>query len=408
MEEYLMPFAHIVLEMAPFLLLGFFFAGALHAWVPRRYLGRYLSGSDLRSVLTAAAVGVPLPLCSCGVIPTAMSLRKNGASKGATVAFLISTPQTGIDSILATGSLMGWPMALIRPFAAFVTAIFGGHLVNRCDSEADGASAVAMSSDELPHGIWAKVKDMLHYGYVELMQDIGKWLVVGLLIAGIITVAVPDNFFDFLRDYPLLNMFLVLLVAMPMYVCATGSIPVAVALMMKGLTPGAALVFLMAGPATNFAASVVVGKVLKKKALAMYLVSIVAGSIAFGLAIDYLCPASWFAVKTGAECCTHHGYAMWKVVSAVVLGALLVNALMRLHSHSHEHDAAANAKRYKVVGMGCNHCRINVENALKNLEGVDSVEVSLESGIAVVTGSANSASVCECVEELGFTCEGVD
>ena len=219
--------------MAPYLLLGFLVAGLLHAFVPPSFFSRHLSGPGFRPVVNSALMGVPLPLCSCGVIPTAMGLRKSGASRGATVSFLISTPQTGVDSILATAATMGLPMALMRPVIAFVTAIFGGSLVSRFCPEPAQAKAVA---DERRHGFAARIADALHYGFVDMMQDVGKWLTIGLVLAGIIAVAVPDGFLTGLRDYPLLNMLLILVVAVPMYVCATGSIPVAMALSIATVT----------------------------------------------------------------------------------------------------------------------------------------------------------------------------
>lgn len=266
MQEYIIPFVSLLLEMAPYLLLGFLVAGLLHAFVPPSFFSRHLSGPGFRPVVNSALMGVPLPLCSCGVIPTAMGLRKSGASRGATVSFLISTPQTGVDSILATAATMGLPMALMRPVIAFVTAIFGGSLVSRFCPEPAQAKTVAAVADERRHGFAARIADALHYGFVDMMQDVGKWLTIGLVLAGIIAVAVPDGFLTGLRDYPLLNMLLILVVAVPMYVCATGSIPVAMALMLKGLSPGAALVFLMAGPATNAAAMIVIGKALDRRA----------------------------------------------------------------------------------------------------------------------------------------------
>ena len=167
---------NLINEMSPYLLLGFGFAGLLHAFVPSQVYHRYLSKNDFRSVLWAAMIGVPLPLCSCGVIPTAMSLRKEGASKGATTSFLIATPQTGVDSILATASLLGIPFAIIRPIAALVTALFGGQLVNIAtrNEQSENSEVIEKASDKRPRGLWNKIKEAFKYGYFEMMQDIGK------------------------------------------------------------------------------------------------------------------------------------------------------------------------------------------------------------------------------------------
>ena len=260
----------LINAMSPFLLLGFFLAGIMHAFVPNTLYSRYLAKDNFASIFWATLFGIPLPLCSCGVIPTAMSLRREGASKGATVSFLIATPQTGVDSIIATYSLMGLPFAIVRPVAALLTALLGGALVNifrNKREEVVNIEAKVKPQTKEKVSFVHKFISALKYGYVEMMQDIGKYLIIGLVVAGIITVAVPNEFFALFADNSLLSMLLVLLFALPMYLCATGSIPIAVALMLKGLSPGAALVLLMAGPAVNFASMLVVGKVLGKKTL---------------------------------------------------------------------------------------------------------------------------------------------
>lgn len=410
MQEYIIPFVSLLLEMAPYLLLGFLVAGLLHAFVPPSFISRHLSGPGFRPVVNSALMGVPLPLCSCGVIPTAMGLRKSGASRGATVSFLISTPQTGVDSILATAATMGLPMALMRPVIAFVTAIFGGSLVSRFCPEPAQAKTVAAVADERRHGFAARIADALHYGFVDMMQDVGKWLTIGLVLAGIIAVAVPDGFLTGLRDYPLLNMLLILVVAVPMYVCATGSIPVAMALMLKGLSPGAALVFLMAGPATNAAAMIVIGKALDRRAMVLYTLSIVLGAIVFGLVIDYLLPASWFALSSaGHACCEMDAFPWWKILCAVIFVILLINAMLHKHQHHHETSAPdSGAACFIVKGMQCNHCKASVERTVGAIDGVTSVDVSLADGTVTVSGNVDPATVVEQVEGLGFNCSPAD
>ncbi|MDR1757694.1 MAG: permease, partial [Bacteroidales bacterium] len=242
--NYLVPFISLLNEMSPYLLLGFLIAGVLKVFVPNDKFISHLSRSDFKSVLWSALVGVPLTLCSCGVIPTGMSLRKEGASRGATVAFLISTPQTGADSIAATYSVLGLPFALLRPVAAFITSLFGGLLVNRFDGDNSAINSDLKSStksDEEEYRNKNKLMRVLHYSFVEMLQDIGKWLILGILFAGLIAIFLPDSVFSTYLNNPLLNMLIVLAVAVPTYTCATGSIPMAAALMMKGLSPGAAL-----------------------------------------------------------------------------------------------------------------------------------------------------------------------
>ena len=231
MKDFFLSFLTVINEMSPFLLLGFLIAGILHVFVPKRFYVRYLSRDNKLSVLWAALLGVPLPLCSCGVIPTAIGLRKERASKGAVASFLIATPQTGIDSILATFSLMGLGFAIVRPAAALITGICGGLLVNRLvPADKEEAAAPTVELKEEGNRLWRVLK----YAYFDMMQDIGLRLLIGLLLAAIINVAVPDEFFLHFGNYPLLQMLVILLIAVPMYICSTGSIPVAAALIMKG------------------------------------------------------------------------------------------------------------------------------------------------------------------------------
>ena len=165
---------HLINEMSPYLLLGFLIAGIMHAFLPQSYYGRFMGKRSFGSVVNAALLGIPLPLCSCGVIPTAMSLRKEGASKGATVSFLIATPQTGVDSIIATYSLMGLPFAIIRPIAALCTSLFGGALVNVADKDAAvAADCTGCRRPEPRRTFWARCVDALKYAYVEMMEEEG-------------------------------------------------------------------------------------------------------------------------------------------------------------------------------------------------------------------------------------------
>jgi len=395
----------MVAEMAPYLLFGFFVAGILYAFVPAGFYRNHLSRPGAWSVIKAALIGVPLPLCSCGVLPTAVSLRRNGASRGASTSFLIATPQTGIDSIAATYSLLGLAFAVIRPVAALVTAFVGGMLVNRgekasateCDAEVDTIDAP--QSD----GFFAKVRDALRYGFVEMIQNIGKWLIIGLVIAAAITVFVPDGFFTFFADYPLLSMIAVVIVAVPMYVCSTGSIPIAMSLMLKGLSPGAAFVLLMAGPAANFASIIIVGKSLGKKAAVIYLSTIIVGAIAFGLCIDYLMPRDWFTmpVVAGHANC-HVDVALFPAICSVILVLLIINAFIQKYT-KHNSDKMENGNTIIVKGMTCGHCKAMVEKNLSKLPGIEEVAVDLATGKTTIKGNPDEAAVREVIDDLGFS-----
>ena len=411
----------LINEMAPYLLLGFLIAGLMHAFIPQGLYSRYLANGNFRSVALATLFGIPLPLCSCGVIPTAMSLRREGASKGATTAFLIATPQTGVDSIIATYSLMGVPFAIIRPIAALVTALLGGQLVNLTEGRnAEGGKNDNMEStcvtgccnprESHSLSLIDKLKEAFRYAFVDMMQDIGKWLVVGLVVAGLITVFVPDSAFEIFKDNSLASMLLVLCIAVPMYLCATGSIPIAVALMLKGLTPGAGLVLLMAGPACNMASILVINKVLGRKTLITYLVSIITGAVGFGLIIDHVLPRQWFLSNLiAADYCCHEHYGWFSIGCTILLMLLLANALVRYfigrHSSKSTTINSEDMKRTFIInGMSCNHCRATAEKAILSVAGVTSASVDLATKRAVIEGTALTEAICKAVEEVGFTC----
>lgn len=404
----------LINTMSPFVLLGFLLAGIMHAFVPGNLYSRYLGGGTFRSVINATILGVPLPLCSCGVIPTAMSLHKEGASKAATVSFLIATPQTGIDSIIATYSLMGLPFALLRPLAAIITALTGGLLTAKFSDEKAAKSTITVARQENKEGksFGAKIMAALKYAFVDMMQDIGKWLMVGLIVAGLITVFVPESFFEIFADNSLLSMLLVLLLAIPMYLCATGSIPIAVALMLKGLTPGTAFVLLMAGPAVNTASMLIIGKVMGRRTLFLYLLSIIAGAITFGLIIDNLLPREWFSTTiAGAHAHEHGGFSYFDTACSVLLAILLINAFIQRHRHKHHHchceECSCNVHEEQTVfavdGMACNHCKASVEKAIAAIEGVSSVDVNLADGKATVKGTFDKSKVIDAVTAIGFS-----
>ena len=405
----LLTFVNMLCQMAPYLLLGFLMAGLLHVFVPSNFFERHLAKENFKSVLLAALIGVPLPLCSCGVIPTAISLRKDGASRGATVSFMISTPQIGVDSIIATYSMMGLPFAIVRPLAALLTSIAGGAVTTWFSK--DEIIVRQNCSCENKDNRRNKLVELMKYSFIDLVQNIGKWLVIGLIIGTLITVLIPDSFFANLNLPSIVTMLIVLAIAVPMYVCSTGSIPIAAALMLKGLSPGAALVLLIAGPGVSIASLLVVGKSLGKKQLLFYLGSIIFGSIISGLFVDYFLPREWFAITSLCEStghCASNGVmnASWfEIISGIVLVLLLINAFM-LKFFKKEESINENQVIYRIDGMSCNHCKNSVEKAIKALDNVENVEVILGKKEAVVTGKPNDEIVKKTVEELGFEFKG--
>lgn len=405
MRSYLLSLLHVVCEMAPYLLLGFLIAGILHVFVPQGFYRKYLSKDNKWAVLWAALLGVPLPLCSCGVIPTAVGLRNEKASKGAVASFLIATPQTGIDSILATFSLMGLGFAIIRPAAALVTGVCGGLLVNRLVPEDDVAVSSGCSCNvETGNRLWRVLK----YAYFKMIQDIGGRLVIGLLVAALIQVAIPDEFFLHFGKEPLLQMLVILIVAVPMYICSTGSIPVAAALMMKGLSPGAALVMLMAGPAVNLASILVVRKALGRRFTWIYLLVIVGFSVLFGLLVN----AVGITVRPMADaepcCATAALPGTFKLICASMLTLLILFALaMKLFERFTRRKAVEpDTTVYTVEGMHCSHCEAAVCRAVEDVPGVESARASASRKSLTIKGPATKEAIREAVEKAGYTFKG--
>lgn len=391
-------------EMSPYILLGFFIAGLMHAFVPQKTFARHLAGTGWRSVVKSAAIGIPLPLCSCGVLPAAISMRRNGASRAASTSFLIATPQTGIDSIAATWSLLGPAFAVIRPIAALVTAVFGGIAVGK--SERKNAACINCQSiaEEIAEQkrFGPKLLDALRYGFIDLVGSIGGWLVAGLIIAALITVYVPADYFTVIGSKPLLSMVTVLIIAIPMYVCATGSIPIALSLMLKGLSPGTALVLLMAGPAANFASFTLISREMGRKSAIIYLISIVVGAMTFGLIIDYVLPADWFTIRNAqAMAGKEHAFSLLSTASSAVLVILLVVTFIKGHKSKHI-NVSTMTKEYKIKGMHCSHCQATVVKSISSVKGVKQVDVNLSTGIAKVEGEHNAEDVVAAVRDAGF------
>ncbi|OWV21117.1 permease [Fibrobacter sp. UWB2] len=498
--DFVWEFITLFSEMAPFLLLGFLLAGILHVWVPNHLYVPKIAKSNFASVLWAAIFGVPLPICSCGVIPTSIAIRKEGASKGASVSFLISTPATGVDSILATYSLLGLPFAILRPVAAFVTALFGGVLTNFATrgetdrNESAGNAAVGAHGDSAKHEhhhehhhdhehhhehehcgccceddydapattFSRKIKETFRYGLVNMVGDVSKWLMIGLVLGALISAFVPNELFLALREYPILCMVCVLLLAMPMYTCATGSIPLALALVAKGITPGAALVLLMAGPATSIASMLVVGKAFGKRTLVAYLFSIAFGAMFFGFIVDTFFMDTFLSAmlpQGAADCHGHGALGVFDYVCAGLLAAFMLYAKFahkgcdghcgcgcgcgdsckcadsceddhdhdhcecgescECHEHGehdHHHGASAGSatlahsepvsKTYRVNGMNCSHCKACVEKAVRPLDGVVFAEADVASKSLHVEwhddDDIDMASLKTAVEEAGF------
>ncbi len=362
--------------MAPYILFGLFFAGILHELVPDTLVSKHLGKDSIGSVIKATLFGVPLPVCSCGVIPLATSIKKSGASNGATLSFLISTPITGVDSILATYGMFGWAFTIYRVITSMIISIIAGILANLFPEKISGeevmmerrkgkkqksastanfstVSQTPLDSFSAPSSDYPIIpspqKDSsyssegsccssssetkkkfsflgaLKYAFITLLGDIASPLFIGLVLGALITVAIPSNLSEILLEYSWLSYLVVIVIAVPMYVCATASLPIAAGLMLAGVAPGAAFVFLSAVPATNTVTIGVVKKMLGTRTLYIYLGTIIFGSIIFGFGLDYLLKG----VSVQEIIHMHAEAGLIEMVSSLVLWAFIGYVILK-------------------------------------------------------------------------------
>jgi len=387
--ELLSNFSALFMEAAPWLLLGLLIAGLIKVFVPTQTLSKHMGGNDLKSVVKAAFIGAPLPLCSCGVLPAALGLRRAGASKSATVSFLVATPETGVDSVSVSYALLGPFMAIVRPIAAIISAIVAGVLVGKeetntkakeskasttcCSSKknddllpsykpvktqastccssntntaleakpiTEKASCCSSSIETQPQkkftccgstqapsaveGFKQKVVQALQFSSYDLIKDTQLWLLIGLFFAALVQTFLPS---DFLAQYGhgVIAMVAMMIVGIPMYICATASTPIAAGLMMAGISPGAALVFMLAGPATNIAALGLVLTELGKRALFAYLTGVIGSAIIIGLLVDTI--AESFNIVPTVHLAEHGLLPHWFMVASSLL---LIGLMLRV------------------------------------------------------------------------------
>ncbi|MFL2848424.1 MAG: permease [Coraliomargaritaceae bacterium] len=315
---------NILAEFAPYLLIGFSIAGLLHYCIPPKFIIQQLGKSNIYSVFKAAILGIPLPLCSCSVIPVASSIRKIGASRGATISFLSSTPQTGVDSILATYGLFGWVFTVIKLTVALLCGLVSGILVDIFCKQKNTSSAELGddASDHTP--IKNKsISASLRYFFEELPLDLYKPLLIGIFIAGLINNFLPSDFFSGSYSSGLFAFIGITLISLPLYVCAIESLPLAFAFLSAGISPGAVLVFLIVGPASNSATILATLKIIGKKATVIYIITLVVIAWAAGYLTNLFLDIQMNNFKE------HHAHlSIWHHISAGVLLAYFLNAVL--------------------------------------------------------------------------------
>lgn len=330
-------FWSLSIDMGIYILFGLLAAGVLHQLISETWIQKHLGSDTHGSVYKAALFGTPLPLCSCSVIPFAASLRKNGASKGSTLSFLISTPITGVDSILATFGMFGWVFTLYRVFSSVTIAITAGMLMNIFEpkesvqkgfSFSATAPKIAPSTIQIPKTEAKKpfsISGVFQYGLITLLGSFSKPLFWGLLLGALITAAIPSNLHELFNDNRFLGYLIAIAIAAPMYVCATASLPIAASLIIAGVSPGAAFIFLSAGPATNTVTMGVVKSMLGTRALTVYLGVIAIGSLLFGALIDV--GFDTLSINMEVDLHEHHGFV--EQAAAVLLLVLIGWHLLR-------------------------------------------------------------------------------
>ena len=379
----------VMLSLAPWLLLGAAVAGVLHVLIPDRKLSAALSGRA--GVFKAVLFGVPLPLCSCGVIPAGISLKKRGASDGASLGFLISTPQTGVDSILVSASFLGWPFALFKLGAAALLGVVGGGLA----AMGDDGSERPIETGEDPRRNW---RDGLEHG-IDIVRSIWGWLVFGVVASAALTTFIPtETMSELAAAAGPWALVAVLLISVPLYVCATASVPIAAALVAGGFPAGAALVFLMAGPATNVATIGAVHRAFGRRVLAIYLGTIILGSLALGWAFE-----SVIQLSASGMAHEHGGGHPLEIAGASVLTVMLVGfALSDLRAKLRGEHLGEVDLELPVQGMTCNGCVRKLERVLDQSSAIHGYEVQLDPGRVKVHGHLDRAGLEALVAQAGY------
>lgn len=399
-NEYLVALWQILLELSPPLLGGLILAGLIHLLIPAGFIHRTLSRRGFASVFKSVLVGVPLPLCSCGVVPTALGLRKEGASNGATTAFLISTPQTGVDSVLVSANFLGWPFAIFKVITAFVTGIIGGMIADH----AEKPSQIAENHCAVYQPTPKTFKEFWEYTVYDLYGAIDKWIFIGVLMAALITALTPENYFsDMALTQGISGMLLMLLISMPLYVCATGSVPIAASLVLAGMPLGTALVFLMAGPATNIATMGAIYRTLGVRLLAVYLATVIIMSIGFAL---------FFEAFFSQQILLHlhqHSDNLLGIVSLSMLALMTIWLYLERYKRK-----LINLEKFletdmgitlNVEGMTCQHCVANVKKSLEAVAGVEEATPDLASGNVIINcdSQVDSQLLKQVVIDAGYS-----
>ncbi len=392
--------------IAPSLVLGLFLAGLLHVFVKKDRIMTHLGKPGFKSSAKAALIGVPLPLCSCGVLPAAIALRRDGASRGAVTSFLISTPQTGVDSIAVTWAILGWPIAFAKVLAAFIAGLIGGTIADRTGSAPDN-SGVEPACTKIESGsVFRRIWD---YSFNGLFRDIYGWLAFGILVSALITTFLQPGQ---LSQYKILQgpvgLLASLAVGIPLYVCSVSSVPIAAGLIYAGFPVGSALIFLMAGPATNAATMGAVRKTLGIRVFLIYVMTVIIISLAAGVILNSLNVSIPEFHVSGHETSTFSGLFSGIIGVSLLLGMtwFAIRDFMNIMAQPSRKSISENTLKLHVDGMHCSMCEMTIVRALKGLPGILNIHASANDGTAVIVldnrRKFNRKEVEDTIRKLGY------
>ena len=406
--EFFTAFWSVLVDLSVWLFIGAAVSIFMYKYLPENFIRGKLQGYNgiFRSVL----LGVPLPLCSCGVIPAGISLKKNGASSGSAVGFLISTPQTGVDSILVSSAFLGWPFALFKVFAAIIMGVLGGSFVEILEEATEDEQY--QEKTEKKNKTWT---DAWEHG-IQLIRGIWKWLIVGIALSAILEVWVPDELLMALGSGFVASL-TALAISVPLYVCATASVPIAASLVAGGFPPAAALVFLVAGPATNVATIGAILSTFGKRTTVIYVGTVVFGSLLLGSLFSFVVPVTEVSS-------THMHHTWWMELSAVALMCMLIffayeelvqirqlRHLKKIQKIAEQEQVGSNIdnvispKRVhslQLQGVHCGSCVAKITKELNQCFSLKEISVDKESEILHFTGQVDLQDIKSTIRELGF------
>ncbi len=420
MAEFFSVLYQLFVDMGYYMMLGLSLVAIFNLFMNKDVIVRYLGDNGFLASVRACLLGVPLPLCSCGVVPTSIYLKDKGASSSTVSAFLISTPQTGVDSIVATYGLMGITFAWFRPVAAFLSGVIGGSAVSIFAKDKDNKVVGAKQTPTKDESITVEtekkritlndITGTLKYSFVEMVSGIAIYFIVGLIISAAISVLLPA---DLLAQWGIgsgiLTMLLMILIGLPMYICSSASIPIALTLMAKGISPGAAFVFLFMGPFTNAASLSILIKKLGKKVIFVYVTAATICAIGFGLLLDWLVTTFGLPIiNTIAMEDSHMHISVFQQIVAYIFFGLIVYSLFRkIKAFYNERKirelSSDKARVYAVDGMTCGNCALHVQEELLKLENVTNAKVDHEEKTATVWGDVDADAVKKAIEQSGYS-----